>query len=77
MARTAGSKGDVTGPRIFAAAERLIAEQGYAAVSMRAIAKEVGLQVQQADNLVVVITEEVVMAAMVVAASSLGGGTSH
>ncbi|MEP4197692.1 MAG: TetR/AcrR family transcriptional regulator [Aliishimia sp.] len=44
MARTAGSHSDITGPRIEAAAARLIAQHGYAAVSMRQIAAEVGVQ---------------------------------
>ncbi|QJF51560.1 TetR/AcrR family transcriptional regulator [Roseobacter ponti] len=45
MARTAGSHSDVTGPRVRAAALRLFAKSGYAAVSMRSIAAEVGVQV--------------------------------
>ena len=44
MARTAGSHSDITGPRVRAAALRLFARDGYAAVSMRAIASEVGVQ---------------------------------
>jgi AcrR family transcriptional regulator len=44
MARKTGSHSDVTGPRIRAAAERLFARHGYAAVSMRQIAAEVGVQ---------------------------------
>jgi len=44
MARTAGSHSDITGPRVRAAALRLFARGGYAAVSMRAIATEVGVQ---------------------------------
>lgn len=44
MARTAGSHSEITGPRIRAAAERLFARHGYAAVSMRQIAAEVGVQ---------------------------------
>ena len=44
MARTAGSHSDITGPRIRAAAQQLFARQGYAAVSMRQIAAEVGVQ---------------------------------
>ncbi len=44
MARTQGSHSDITGPRVRAAAERLFARDGYAAVSMRAIAAEVGVQ---------------------------------
>ncbi|WP_220750492.1 MULTISPECIES: TetR/AcrR family transcriptional regulator [Jannaschia] len=43
MARPSGSDGDVTGPRVRAAAERLFARHGYAAVSMRQIAAEVGI----------------------------------
>jgi AcrR family transcriptional regulator len=45
MARTAGSHSDITGPRIREAALRLFAREGYAAVSMRRIAAEVGVQV--------------------------------
>jgi AcrR family transcriptional regulator len=44
MARTQGSHSDITGPRVREAALRLFAEGGYAAVSMRAIAAEVGVQ---------------------------------
>lgn len=44
MARTQGSHSDITGPRIRSAALRLFAQHGYAAVSMRQIAKEVGVQ---------------------------------
>ena len=44
MARKTGSHADVTGPRVRAAAERLFARHGFAAVSMRQIAAEVGLQ---------------------------------
>jgi hypothetical protein len=43
MARTAGSHSDITGPRVAEAALRLFARHGYAAVSMRQIAAEVGL----------------------------------
>lgn len=45
MARTHGSKAEITGPLIRDAACRLFARQGYAAVSMRQIAAEVGVQV--------------------------------
>ncbi|EAQ01939.1 transcriptional regulator, TetR family protein [Pseudooceanicola batsensis HTCC2597] len=45
MARTAGSHSADTAPRIRAAAQRLFAQHGYAAVSMRQIAAEVGVQV--------------------------------
>lgn len=45
MARTQGSRADVTGPLIRDAARRLFARHGYAAVSMRQIAAEVGVQV--------------------------------
>ena len=45
MARTAGSHSADTAPRIRAAALRLFARHGYAAVSMRQIAGEVGVQV--------------------------------
>jgi len=45
MARTSGSHSEITGPRILDAALRLFAQHGYAAVSMRKIASEVGLQV--------------------------------
>ncbi|WP_371055726.1 TetR/AcrR family transcriptional regulator [Rhodosalinus sp. K401] len=44
MARTAGSHAGVTGPRMRAAALKLFARHGYAAVSMRRIAAEVGVQ---------------------------------
>ena len=44
MARTTGSHSDITGPRVREAALRLFARSGYAAVSMRAIAAEVGVQ---------------------------------
>lgn len=45
MARTTGSSADITGPRVQEAALRLFAQQGFAAVSMRRIAAEVGVQV--------------------------------
>lgn len=44
MARTTGSRADITGPLIRDKARRLFARQGYAAVSMRQIAAEVGVQ---------------------------------
>ena len=44
MARTEGSRSEITGPRVRDAALRLFARHGYAAVSMRQIAAEVGLQ---------------------------------
>ena len=44
MARTAGSRAEITGPRIEQAALSLFARYGYAAVSMRQIATEVGVQ---------------------------------
>ncbi|WP_339856811.1 TetR/AcrR family transcriptional regulator [Roseovarius nubinhibens] len=44
MARTQGSHSDITGPRVRDAARRLIARHGFAAVSMRKIAAEVGVQ---------------------------------
>ena len=44
MARKQGSHSDITGPRVQDAALRLIAQHGYAAVSMRQIAAEVGVQ---------------------------------
>jgi len=44
MARTQGSHSDITGPRIRQAALSLFARHGYAAVSMRQIAAEVGVQ---------------------------------
>ena len=43
MARPSGSDAGVTGPRVRAAAERLFAKFGYAAVSMRQIAADVGI----------------------------------
>lgn len=45
MARTAGSHSDITGPRVRDVALRLFSQQGFAAVSMRQIAGEVGVQV--------------------------------
>lgn len=45
MARKTGSHSGITGPRIREAAQTLIARHGYAAVSMRQIAAEVGVQV--------------------------------
>ncbi len=44
MARTQGSHSEITGPRVEAAALRLFAQHGFAAVSMRQIAGDVGLQ---------------------------------
>lgn len=44
MARTQGSHSDITGPRVRDAALSLFARHGYAAVSMRQIAAEVGVQ---------------------------------
>jgi AcrR family transcriptional regulator len=45
MARTAGSDAQITGARLREAATTLFARHGYAAVSMRQIAAEVGVQV--------------------------------
>ncbi len=44
MARKTGSHSNITGPRIRTAALSLFARYGYAAVSMRQIAREVGVQ---------------------------------
>ena len=44
MARKTGSHAKITGPLVRAAAQRLIAAHGFAAVSMRKIASEVGVQ---------------------------------
>lgn len=44
MARTSGSHSDITGPKLRDTAQRLFARHGYAAVSMRQIAAEVGVQ---------------------------------
>lgn len=44
MARTQGSHAETTGPRVRACALRLFARHGFAAVSMRQIAAEVGVQ---------------------------------
>lgn len=44
MARKTGSHSEITGPKVQAAALRLIARHGCAAVSMRQIAQEVGVQ---------------------------------
>lgn len=44
MARKTGSHSDITGPRVRAAALGLFARHGFAAVTMRQIAAEVGVQ---------------------------------
>ena len=44
MARTTGSNGEETARRIDEVALKLFAQKGYAAVSMREIAREVGVQ---------------------------------
>ena len=44
MARKTGSHSEITGPRVRAAALKLFAAHGFAAVSMRQIAAEVGVQ---------------------------------
>ncbi len=44
MARTQGSHSQITGPRVRGAALKLFAKHGFAAVSMRQIAREVGVQ---------------------------------
>lgn len=44
MGRKKNSSGEVTGPRVRAAALQLFARYGYAAVSMRQIAAQVGVQ---------------------------------
>lgn len=44
MARKIGSSSEITGPRIRDAAQRLFARHGFAAVSMRQIAADVGVQ---------------------------------
>ncbi|MCV6595233.1 MAG: TetR/AcrR family transcriptional regulator [Silicimonas sp.] len=44
MARKTGSHADITGPAIKASALRLFARSGYAAVSMREIAGDVGVR---------------------------------
>ena len=44
MARKTGSHSEITGPRIRKAAAQLFARHGYAAVSMRQIASDVGVQ---------------------------------
>jgi len=44
MARKTGSHSNITGPRIRASALKLFARYGYAAVSMRQIARDVGVQ---------------------------------
>ncbi len=44
MARKTGSHSDITGPKVRNAALSLFARHGYAAVSMRQIAREVGVQ---------------------------------
>ncbi|GHE93674.1 TetR family transcriptional regulator [Aliiroseovarius zhejiangensis] len=44
MARKTGSHSDITGPKVREAALALFAQHGFAAVSMRQIAAEVGVQ---------------------------------
>lgn len=44
MARKTGSHSEITGPKVRDAALSLFARHGYAAVSMRQIAREVGVQ---------------------------------
>lgn len=44
MARKTGSHSDITGPLVRDAAQRLFAQHGFAAVSMRQIAAQVGVQ---------------------------------
>ncbi len=44
MARKTGSHSEITGPRVREAALTLFARHGFAAVSMRQIAREVGVQ---------------------------------
>ncbi|WP_456386905.1 TetR/AcrR family transcriptional regulator [Profundibacter sp.] len=44
MARKTGSHSQITGPKVRHAAQRLFARHGFAAVSMRQIAGEVGVQ---------------------------------
>ncbi|MFC0279666.1 TetR/AcrR family transcriptional regulator [Falsigemmobacter intermedius] len=44
MARKSGSHAEITGPKVLKAAERLFARHGFAAVTMRQIAAEVGVQ---------------------------------
>lgn len=44
MARKIGSHSDITGPKVRAAALRLFARHGFASVTMRQIASEVGVQ---------------------------------
>ncbi|MCF2871909.1 TetR/AcrR family transcriptional regulator [Octadecabacter sp. G9-8] len=44
MARKTGSHGDITGPKVREVALHLIARHGFAAVSMRQIAADVGVQ---------------------------------
>lgn len=44
MARKPGSRAEITGPRLREAALHLFARDGYAAVSMRQIAAEIGVQ---------------------------------
>lgn len=44
MARKHGSHAQITGPKVHDAALRLFARHGYAAVSMRQIAAEIGVQ---------------------------------
>jgi len=50
MARKVGSNGEVTAEKVRAAALELFASQGYAAVSMRAIASRIGMQASALYN---------------------------
>ena len=52
MARTYGSFSEHTAPKVFNSALRLFATHGYAAVSMRQIARDVGVQVGTIYNYV-------------------------
>ncbi|MEM1236823.1 MAG: TetR/AcrR family transcriptional regulator [Pseudomonadota bacterium] len=81
MARKTGSHSDITGPRIQSAALELFARHGYAAVSMRQIAAEVGVQAGALYNYVPhkqALLFELMrghMEALLTASENLGGGT--
>ena len=67
MARKQGSHSDITGPRVREAALRLIAQHGFAAVSMRQIAAEaLGIRLQRLRLMVVAGTALAVGAATAV-----------
>lgn len=83
MARTAGSHSDITGPRIEEAALQLIARHGFAAVSMRQIAGEVGVQAGALYNYIpdkqTLLARLMIghMTELLAASTALGAGTAQ